>query len=208
MFFQRDYILRMIEMMGDLMRRIQELMGELARMRQLDDACRHHTGIPLETAESLTPQSLEALLQPIPRLMMSEILYTRAEAFSLPTDEKEELLYKSLHLLASLWEEGPLCELRADRLLRLKEEVGFRLDAEELMNCARFFWEAERFADMEDALFQAAELVPNDEERGSLCERGADMLWQAASAKPQAIALARTTREELLAAAGELRKKR
>ena len=31
--FQRDYILRMIEMMGDLMRRVKELMDELAQMR-------------------------------------------------------------------------------------------------------------------------------------------------------------------------------
>ena len=38
--FQRDYILRMIEMMGDLMRRVKELMDELARMRLLEEACR------------------------------------------------------------------------------------------------------------------------------------------------------------------------
>jgi len=292
MFFQRDYILRMIEMMGDLMRRIKELMSDLARMKLLDDACLHHTGISLEVAEGLTPQSLEELLQPVPRLLMSEVLFTRAESFTLPTDEREELLHKSFHLLATLWQEGPLCELRANRLLGLKEEIGYRLDSEELMNAARFFMEAERFADMEDAIFQAAELLPDDmgleerwgKQRGAqrsgkrggrrdahvhaerdnqrgisgevqqsaqrngqqggeqdvqrgaqrdsqqddkkdtrqsvlrdtqrgtqrdtrlkiLCSQGADMLHQAAAAKPQSLALANTTREELLAAAQEL----
>ena len=37
--FQRDYILRMIEMMGDLMRRVKELMDELAQMRLLEERC-------------------------------------------------------------------------------------------------------------------------------------------------------------------------
>ena len=35
--FQRDYILRMIEMMGDLMRRVKELMDELGIIDTDDD---------------------------------------------------------------------------------------------------------------------------------------------------------------------------
>lgn len=210
MFFQKDYILRMIEMMGDLMRRIKELMDDLSRMRLLEDACHKHCGISLETAQGLTAQSLAALLPPMPRLMMSEILYIRANAFSLPTDQQEELLYRSLCLLASLWSEGPLCEARAQRLLELKEAVGNRLSGEELMDCARFFFEAEAYGPMEDALFQAVGdgvtglPAPQDEARRERIAQGADMLRKAAEAAPEALAFAGCGREELLLSALEL----
>ena len=202
MFFQRDYILRMIEMMGDLMRRIRELMNDLARIKLLDEACRAHTGISLETAEGLTGESLTELLQPMPRLMMSEILFAKAETVAVQAEEREALLYKSLCLLASLWQEGPLCEIRSSRLMAMKEEVLPQLTPSELMDCARFLAEAERFADMEDAIFQAAEAL--GEVQDELRREGTLLLEKAAAAKPDALALAQTTREELLEAAKEL----
>ena len=55
--FQRDYILRMIEMMGDLMRRVKELMDELARMRLLEEACRRQCGLPLSALETLSTEA-------------------------------------------------------------------------------------------------------------------------------------------------------
>ena len=206
MFFQRDYILRMIEMMGDIMRRIREMMNDLARMKLLEDVCRDHCGLPLETAEALTARSLHELLQPMPRLMMSEILYAKATTFTLPLDERDALLYKSLCLLASLWEEGPLCELRADRLLEMKEAAFPFLTGGELLDCARFLMEGERYADMEDALFQAVEQARAEGEGVPwMADTGVDMLTRAASAPPEALAFARTTREELLASAREMR---
>ncbi len=198
MFFQRDYVLRMIEMMGDLMRRIGELLDDLSRAKLLSEACRTHCGIDLESAEALTAESLETLLPPMPRLMMSEILYMRAKASSLPMDQQEELFYKSFHLLASLWSEGPLCELRTGRLLELKALLMDRISPEELLCCARFFQEAEAYDHMEDALFQAAEQLPPGAERDAALAEGTGMLAQAASAAPQALAFAHCTREELL----------
>jgi len=205
MFFQRDYILRMIEMMGDLMRRIRELMNDLMRMRMLNDSCIRHTGISLETAENLTVESLFDLLQPIPRLMMSEILYARAEAIAVQAEERETLFIKSVSLLASLWEESLLCELRADRLLEMKAVIGHRLKAAALLDCARFLMEADRFADMEDALFQAEERLLDDEGRKELRDTGFVMLEAAATAKPEVLALARSSRDELLESAREWR---
>ncbi len=78
--FQHDYILRMIEMMGDLMRRVKELMDELSQMRLMDEACRRHCGLPMGALEALSAESLVELLAPTPRLFASELLYTRAEA--------------------------------------------------------------------------------------------------------------------------------
>ena len=204
MFFQKDYILRMIEMMGDLMRRIMELMDDLDRMKLLEDACHRHCGISLEAAQGLTVRSLAALLPPMPRLMMSEILYIRAEGFPLPMEEQEDLRYKSLCLLASLYSEGPLCEARAQRLLELKAGLLGRLSPEVLMDCARFFCEAEAYDSMEDALFQAVERSGEAFLRREFIAQGADMLRKSATAAPQALAFAGCSREELLVSAVEL----
>jgi len=204
MFFQKDYILRMIEMMGDLMRRITELLSDLQRMKLLEEACRTHCGVSLETVEALTVESLIRLLPSVPRLMASEILYIKASSFTLPQEEQEALLHKCLHLLSTLWEEGPLCEVRAERLSAMKDTLLPRLSSAELMNIARFMEEAERFGDMEDALFQGVERLPPGPEREALARQGADMLLQAGSATGEALAFARCTREELRISAEEL----
>ena len=204
MFFQRDYVLRMIEMMGDFMRRISELLSDLERTKLLDDACQKHTGLSLETAEALSGESLEEMLSPVPRLMMSELLYIRAESTVLTADQQQKLLLKSLHLLSSLFGEGALCELRAQRLLTLKKELWPYLREKEFLNCARFFQEAELYADMEDALFQAVDLFPKSPQRKELIQEGLGLLQRAADASTEALLLAHTSREELLESAIEL----
>ena len=100
--FQRDYILRMIEMMGDLMRRVKELMDELSQMRLLEEACRRRCGLPLSALETLTTESLTELLSPTPRLFASELLYLRATALPAPWEEGRMLRLKSLRLLLTL----------------------------------------------------------------------------------------------------------
>ena len=113
-------------------------------------------------------------------------------------------MHKSLHLLATLWEEGPLCEIRSDRLAAMKNTLLPRLSPVELMNIARFMEEAERYGDMEDALFQGLERMPPGPERETLAREGVHMLLQAADASGEALAFARCTREELSISAEEL----
>ena len=201
--FQRDYIMRLIEMMGDLMRRIAELMSDLNRMRLLNDACRRHAGLSLETAESLNSQSLLEMLGSIPRLMVSELLYIRAHSFSLSVERQEDCLLKCLRLLSSLWNEGSLCELRADRLAEIKMRVQPLLTADDLLYCARFFAQAECYDEMENALFQAAEHLPVQANPSALRTEGTAMLTQAASAPPEALSAVKMTVQELLEAADE-----
>ena len=197
--FQRDYILRLIQMMGDLMRRIAELIDDLQRMRMLDDACRRFCGMTLTTAEDLSADSLRELLPTVPRLMLSELLYAKARSAALPTEDEQALLLKALQLLASLNDDSPLCSLRAVRLRELKQAVLPLTTAQDLLACARFFAQAEQYDEMEDALFQALALEPT-------LDRGEAIAMLRRAAKASAVALARCnmTSDELRASAREL----
>lgn len=201
--FQRDYILRMIEMMGDLMRRVKEMMDELAQMRLLEEACRRQCGLPLSALETLSAASLTDLLSPTPRLFASELIYLRATALPAPWEEGRMLRLKSLRLLLTLAEEGPLCELRAPRVQRLKVELLDLLLPEDLMACAAFLRQGGAYADMEDALFEAAERCAPPE-REAFVRTGAQMLREAARAPAADLAFARTSAHELRLSAREL----
>ena len=201
--FQRDYILRMIEMMGDLMRRVKELMDELAQMRLLDGASRKRCGLPLSALETLSTESLTELLSPTPRLFASELLYLRAMGLPAPWEEGRMLRLKSLRLLLTLEEEGPLCELRAPRVQALKLELADLLLPEDLMDCAAFLRQGGAYADMEDALFEAVERC-SPQERAACVRKGVCMLREAARAPAQDLAFGRTSAHELRLSAREL----
>lgn len=202
--FERDYILRMIHMMGDFMRRLAERLDDVERGLLMDDACRKLCGIPLAAGETLTVESLLGLLGPVPRLMLSELLYAKAQSITTLTDTQiAGLTLKALRLLSSLHAEARLCDLRAGRLVALKAAVLDQLTADDLMACARFFAQAEQYDAMEDALFQAIPLTQGDE-RAHCRAEGAAMLRRAAKATAQALALCRMTGEELRLSAHEL----
>lgn len=155
MFFQKDYILRMIEMMGDFMRRIGEMLDDMHRLSLLDDACREHCGMDIGAAGKLSVESIIELLAPQPRLMMAEILYIQAMQTSLPEDTREQLLYRCARLLLSLREESLLCELRWERLNACIEDVGPLFTPRDHMDAAAFFIQAEQFGLGEDRLYES-----------------------------------------------------
>lgn len=202
--FQRDYIMRMIEMMGDLMRRISELLSALAQMKLLDDESRRHCGLPMEALELLSSESLIDMLAETPRFFASELLYIRVTCIpDLAMKDADKLKVKCLRLLASLYEEGPLCELRCDRLIELKNELMPLLTSDDLMTCAQFLFQAGEYAHMEDAIFQALELVPLElrEEQGRC---GLHLLELAAKEDAKSLAQARTSSEELVQSTQDL----
>lgn len=157
MFFQKDYVLRMIEMMGDFMSRIGEMLDDMHRLRLLDDACREHCGMDLNAAGKLSVESIIDLLAPQPRLMMAEILYIQAMQTSLPEETREQLLYRCTRLLLSLREESLLCELRWERLNACITEVGSLFTPRDRMDAAMFFLQAEQFGLGEDQLYESLE---------------------------------------------------
>lgn len=202
--FQRDYILRMIEMMGDLARRVAELMEQLEYLHLLDKESRLNCGMPLRALEELSEASLMEMLAPEPLLYASEILYLRGREPNIQWDERDRILLKSLRLLASLTEESILCELRASRLKECKAAVLPLLTTDDLLQCARFFSEAGCFDEMEDALFQGLERIADPAQAMATAEEGRRLLLAAAQAPRETLAYCRMTEQELLEAAGEL----
>ena len=163
MFFQKDYVLRMIEMMGDFMRRIGELLDDMHRLRLLDDACRQHCGMDITAARKLSIESLIELLAPQPRLMMAEILYIQAMQTTLEEIEREQLLYRSSRLLLSLRGESLLCEMRHERLSECLEKAQALLTSRDLMDAAAFFMQADQLGKAEDTLYEALDAAaPNE----------------------------------------------
>ncbi|MBE5794861.1 MAG: hypothetical protein E7323_09320 [Clostridiales bacterium] len=204
--FQRDYILRMIEMMGDLARKVAQLMEELEYLHQLDDASRLHCGMPLKALEDLSHESLLEMMAPEPRLYASELLHLRAMERSVQWDYRDRLLLKSLRLLASLTEESVLCEIRAPRLRELKAAVLPMMTTQDFFQCACFFNEGDCYDEMEDALFQGTEAAQDEANRKWIVEEGCHLLREAShNATDTALAYCRMTREELNQAAQELR---
>jgi len=201
--FQRDYILRMIQMMGDMMRRLAEKLDDQERGRMLDIACREFCGLSLETGEKLDASSLCEMLAPVPRLMMSELLYARATTVTLPLEDMQDLKLKSLRLLSSLYAEGQMCDLRANRLSELMNDVFPLLAGADLMDCARFFSEAEQFDRMEDALFQALD-ASQGETRETMRAEAIGLLRRAAGATEGVLAFCGMTSHELRESAYEL----
>lgn len=204
--FQRDYILRLIEMMGDLARRVAELMDELDQLKLLDDKCREHCGMSFQALETLSVESLCDMLAPKPRWIASEMLWLRANMPGAQWDERNALLLKSLRLLCSLSDEGPLCEMRLPRMRDLKAELFPLLAYDDLMGCARFFSQGESYGDMEDALFQAWERA-DPWARPACAKEGAGLLRDAARADEKTLAFCGMTGHELRLSARELEEK-
>ncbi|MCE5342853.1 MAG: hypothetical protein LLF96_04585 [Eubacteriales bacterium] len=201
--YQRDYILRMIHMLGELMREVARMMDDQDRMRLLNSACREHCGMPLTTIEALSVESLLTLLPSVPRLIAGELLAGKAETCRLPIGEAEQLQYKALRLLASLNEETQWCDLLTQKLQTLKQAVFPLLTAQDLMDCARFFAQAEQYDEMEDALFQGMALA-SGEARETCRSQGIAMLRRAAGATERTLILCRMTAAELRLSAREL----
>lgn len=89
------------------------------------------------------------------------------------------------------------------RLQELKLEVLDLLSPEDLMACASFLRQGGAYADMEDALFEAAQRCA-PRERDACIRAGVEMLRLAARSPARDLALGRTSAHELRLSAREL----
>jgi len=171
LYFQSDYILRMIQMMGDFFRRLLETVSETEKADEYDRLMRRQCGLDANTAASLTAESLIELLPDTPRFVLSEMLYVRAYAFPLHDEEAEACLYKAYKLLLSVGNENLICELRKDRLLELFNRAYGLLTPQDMVEAVRFLLLADDFAKAEDILFDAIE-TSVDSVRGDVIASG------------------------------------
>ena len=202
--FQRDYILRLIHMLGEFFRAVARLLDDQDRLRLMNATCHEHCGMPLSTMEGLTADSLEALLPPVPRLMAGELLAGKAQFLPVTEEEALALRLKAFRLIASLHTEARMCDLLAPKLIELKGFTLASLTADDLLAGARFFAQAERFDEMEDALFQALPPAADEAARAALRAEGAAMLRRAAHAGERTLALCGMTGAELRLSAREM----
>lgn len=159
MAFQRDYVLRMIEMMGEFFRRLGDLLDEKEQMRALNDACREQCGLSLDAALALSVETLEGLLPPSGLMMLSELSYLQSQLPARDEEKRQALLLRTLRLLCALSGEEALCLERSARLRELMDACENDLTAEDYLACARFFMAGEHFEQGEDALFLGAEIA-------------------------------------------------
>ncbi len=157
MIVQKDYVLRMIEMMGEFFRRLGDMLDERERLDALNDACREYCGMSLEAAHRLDLASLGELLAPKAVFVMSEIFWLESRVRLVSDEEKAEILLPAARLLASLSEESELCALRASRLKDMMSACADLFTSDDYIAAAEFFSAGEHFDYAEDAVFLAAE---------------------------------------------------
>ena len=157
MIVQKDYVLRMIEMMGDFFRQLGDMLDEKERLDALNAACREYCGMSLEAAHRLDLLSIGELLTPKAVFVMSEIFYLEARVRRVSDEEKAEIFLPAARLLASLSEESELCALRSQRLKEMMGECGDLLTSDDYIAAAKFFSAGEHFDFAEDSVFLAVE---------------------------------------------------
>lgn len=165
MYYQTDYVLRMIEMMGTFFKRLLEMVDEIEKEELFDDTLRRQCGIGLKTLDHLSAETLIEMLPDQPRFALSEMLYLRTQAFCLADEDKTDCLYKALKLLLSVTRENVFCERRKDRLLTLYQAVYDSLTASDLEAIFHFLIVADAFQQAENVLFDAIETTLGQERK-------------------------------------------
>lgn len=207
MFFQSDYILRMIQMMGDFFRRLLEIADEYEKTDELDRLMRRQCGLDANTAKSLSADSLIGLLPHTPRFTLSEMLYVQANAFKLDDEARAQCLYKALRLLLSVGDENLMCEMRKERLLELYRETEPLLTAEDMIRVFDFLLLADDFAGAEDVLFTALDTTLS-EDHGKVFLAGIAAYGQLLTREDRELSAGGLPREEVLESLNELKRMR
>ena len=156
MYFQRDYILRMIDMIGETARKILDEAREEDARAALDEISRKASGMPLKMLKTADVSTLETLLSPEQRYLCAELLLIRAQVDA--RTQAGETVYpmraQALSLLATL--QNPDYLPRAcDRAHAVMEETLDFLAPAELTALAALFERGGRYAAAEDALWAA-----------------------------------------------------
>lgn len=161
MYFQRDYVLRMIEMMGDLVRRIGMIAREADARAELDEVAQRACGLPMTMLQTGEPEDLENLLNEPQRYLASELLLiaVEIERRTQTDDALAPLQAQAIALLCHLTDADYMLPA-ADRVAGILKDALGTLPPQALLDAAILLERAGRYAAAEDALFAAMEHTP------------------------------------------------
>lgn len=158
MYFQRDYILRMIEMLGEFLRDVLDMARDADALHELDEVSRKASGLPLTLLKTADVPTLESLLSPEQRYLCAELLLASAQvdARTQPDEETAPTRAQALMLLCTL--QSPDYVPRAcDRAHTVMEPMLAWLSPQELLALADLFERGGAYAACEDALYASGE---------------------------------------------------
>lgn len=161
MYFQRDYVLRMIEMVGELMRRLVDEVEEISAREELDEIAAKGCGLTMAVLRGATPESLLSMLDEPQRYLAAKLLEISVE-IDRRTHTDDALLPEQAQALAlySALEDPDYQQSAAERAHFLLRDTLSGLPIETMRSAGALFERAGRFADAEDALYAAMESDP------------------------------------------------
>lgn len=158
MYFQKDYVLRMIEMLGETMKRLLRAASESEALSEIDQICQKACGLPLSMLRGADIGSIEGMLSEAQRFLSGELLLIDIEIAS-RTHMDDELLprrVQALSFFSTLYDPDYMLAA-ADRAAPLLSLIQHELPAALLIDAALLCERAEKFSAAEDALFVALE---------------------------------------------------
>ncbi len=154
MAFQHDYVLRMIEMMGDFFRTLLDKVDEKEKKHALNAFLREYCGMDLESARKLSIDTLQSLLTDESRFVLSELALFYAQSIQNEEKRKEEMLF-SLRILYTLSHQEEIVKEKKTVVKELSYTLP--LTADDYICSAEFFYIAKEYAWVEDMVFFAIE---------------------------------------------------
>lgn len=162
MYFQKDYVLRMIEMLGELVRKICSIAREADAYKELDEISHKALGLPLSLLRTTDPDELDGLLCEPQRYLAAELIMIDIEiAKRTKTDDLLlPLKAQALSLYATLKEPDYVAPSCARAAWLLEENLG-EFPAALLAKAARLLERGGAFDKAEDAWFAARDIAPD-----------------------------------------------
>ncbi|MDR0929517.1 MAG: DUF6483 family protein [Oscillospiraceae bacterium] len=158
MYFQKDYVLRMIEMLGELVRRIGEMTREADARGEVNEIAERACGLPIGLLIAADAASLPEMLGEAQRYLAGQLLliHLEIEARKAPEEDLAPIRAQALSVFATLTEPDYLLPA-ADAAARLLPEMADQLPLETLVSVAGLLERAGLYAPAEDAHFAALE---------------------------------------------------
>ncbi|MDR0897824.1 MAG: DUF6483 family protein [Oscillospiraceae bacterium] len=158
MYFQKDYVLRMIEMLGELVRRIGEMTREADARGEVKEIAERACGLPIGLLANTDAASLPEMLGEAQRYLAGQLLliHLEIEARKAPEETLAPIRAQALSVFATLTEPDYLLPA-ADEAVRLLPDLADQLPLETLVSVADLLERAGQYAPAEDAHFAALE---------------------------------------------------